>query len=140
MRDLLLVAADQRVLVLRPADARADLHVLHGLEVHGDAGDGADLLLQPLDDGADVGLARIAGLEDDLEVSGVGRRVERADAHDGDDAFDVRVGADGVGNPVLHLDHLGEGDLRARLQHRLDQPRVLQRQEALRHDRRRGRW
>ena len=133
-RHLLLVAADQRVLELRPADARADLHVLHRLEVDGDAGDGADLLLQPVDDGGDVGLALVARLEGDLQVAGVGRGVERADADDRDDARHVGVGADGVGDLVLQLHHLGEGDLRAGLHHRLDEPRVLQRQEALGHD------
>ena len=48
--DLVGVAADQRVLVLRAAGARADLNVLHRLEVHGDAGDGGDVRLQALDD------------------------------------------------------------------------------------------
>ena len=44
------VGADQRVLVLRPARARADLDVLHRLEVDGDAGDRRDRLLQARDD------------------------------------------------------------------------------------------
>ena len=74
--DLGRVGADERVLILRAARARRDLHVLHRLEVDGDAGNGVGHLGQALDDRADELRALIARLQHDLEARDVGRRVE----------------------------------------------------------------
>ena len=62
-RDIVRVAADQRVLVLRAAGARADLDILHRLEIQRDAGDRRDAGLQALDDLGDGGPARVARLQ-----------------------------------------------------------------------------
>src|SRR5262252_3767160 len=102
---ILLVAANEGVLVERPADARADLHVLYRLEVDEDAGDGGHLFLQSIDDVCHGGAPQVAWLERDLEMTSVRRGIERAHADHGDHTLHVGIGASNAGDRRLQLDH-----------------------------------
>ena len=132
--DLLRVGAGERVLVLRAAQPRRDLDVLHRLEKDDDAGDRGDRLLQPLDDGRHRRLALVARAQRDGEPAGIRRGVDRRHADDGDDPGHVGVLADRGLDLGLQPLHLGERDLLPALHHREDEAGILQRQESLRDD------
>ena len=134
-RDVVGVAADQRVLVLRAADARADLDVLHRLEVDGDAGDGADRCPAGARRSAvTLALRASRGLSVILRwpALGVGlSALTPTTVTTPSTSGSLRMASATVS---CRRCHLGEGDLGARLHHRRDEAGVLQRQEALGHD------
>ena len=128
------VGAGERVLILRAARPRADLDVLHRLEVHDHAGNRRHRALQAVDDVVDGRAALVARLERDGEPAGVWRRIHPADAEDRDQAGDVGILLDRVFDLLLQPLHLGERHFGAGLGNGVDQPGVLRRQEALGHD------
>ena len=85
---------DQRVLILRAADAGGNLDVLRRLEIDRHAGNGGDRVFKPGNDVVDACAAVVARLQRDGEVAGIRRRVDRADADHRHHAGDVRIGAD----------------------------------------------
>ena len=129
------VGADQRVLILRAARPRADLDVLHRLEVDGHAGDRRDRPLQAADDVVDgraALVARRASVMARRPAFGVGfirltPRIETTPVTSGSFLIAASTCA-------LQPLHLGERDFGAGLRHGEDQAGVLRRQEALRHD------
>ena len=140
--DIVGVAAHQRVLELRAADARADLHVLHRLEVDGnDAGNrrstlpaGASMTAVTSDLRASRGFSVIFR----WPALGVGLRALTPTT--GDDASTLRIVADGVGDDVLQALHLGEGDLGSGLHHGRDRARCPAGAGSLSARSCRGRW
>src|SRR6266571_4036539 len=122
-------------LVLGAADAVLDGEVLHRLHVEGDALDLRDPRLQPPHDLRDVGAALGPGLQVDEHAAVVERGVDAVHADERGDAFHGGVLQDRLGQGALALGHRGERDRLRRLGDSLDDARVLQREEALRHDR-----
>ena len=133
-RHLGRIGAGQRVLVLRAARLRRDLHVLHRLEIDGHAGDRRRALLQPHDDSRNVVTPLAARLQRHHQTPDIGGRIDRAGADHGDHADHVRIGLDRGGRRHLPALHLGKGNVGTGLGHRRDRSGILQRQKALRRD------
>src|SRR6185312_5785514 len=83
------VGGGERVLILGAARDRADLNVLHRLEINGHAGNVGDLALQPVDDLVDMRAALVARLERDRQLAGIGCGVDGTYAQHGYEAGDI---------------------------------------------------
>ncbi len=127
-------AADERVLVLAEAAARRDLHVLHRSGEGRRARDLADLVFDLLRDRRGRPPARLVRHEHDRQRGDVRRGIERTGAHDADDIGDLRYGTNPLRGRALDTRDLREGHVRVGLHGHRDEARVLQRQEALRHE------
>ena len=122
----------QGELILGRADGGVDRQVLDRLHVERNAGDVGGLLLQAADDFAGGRLTIGVRLEVDEETAGIERDVGAVDADERGQAFDVTVGRDRLGQSLLVLGHLAEGNVLRRLGDALDDSGVLHRKEPLR--------
>ena len=100
----------QGVLKLRAADARLDLHVLHGLHEQGNACDIFGGLAEALDNFPGAGLAFVARFETDVQAAGIGGGVDRSRADERSNAHYLMVFHHDVRNGALPSDHGFEGD------------------------------
>ena len=132
--NLFRVGAGERVLILRAAQPRRNLDVLHRPKIDHDAGNGRDRPLQPFDDRGHRCFALVARAQRDGEPPGIRRGVDRRHPDDGHDAGHVGILADRALDGCLQPLHLGERDLLPAFHDREDEARVLQRQEPLGND------
>ncbi len=115
------IGAGERILKERTRSPRRNLDVLHRLEIDDDAGDRSDLSPEPLHHVQDEARAFVAQLERDGEAASIGRRIHRRNADHGNDASDIRIGADFLDDVLLQPLHFGERDLGPCFRHRRDQ-------------------
>ena len=92
-RELRLVSILKRVLVLSPADAAVDLHILHGLHEQRGAFDVFGGVPQAGNDFAGTGAALVARLETDIKPAAVQGRVDGASPDEGSNRGDIVAAA-----------------------------------------------
>jgi hypothetical protein len=114
--DFVRIRARQRILILRAARARRDLDILHRLDEGRRARHFGREHSQPLADvccrrGASLARAKRHG-----HPRHVRRRIQLADANDGNDAGDVGIPLQFGGDATLQAPHFGERRIRAALQ------------------------
>ena len=132
-RQFLRVRIHQRVLVLRSADAGADLDILDGLEIGGQAGHIGNRFCHARDHhGRRIAFADRA--QSDGQTTGVGRGIDGAGPDEGHHARDRRVLPRDLRHSGLQIDQMGNGDAFRTLGHRQQDAGILGRQEAFRHD------
>src|SRR6185312_16290445 len=94
LHDLVGIAADQGVLILRPAGAGRNLDVLRRLEIDRHAGNAGDRMVEAGDDLLYARGTVVARLQRDGEVTNIGRGVDRAHPDHRNHAAYVHIGAD----------------------------------------------